>query len=94
MSAEEGEITELDKETVTARPSEATQVLSEDASRTDCGTTATDGQERGSPVTGGTTPRKQFSMDFPPDVMQLVVESEGIPKRWTNIKGILDRGRR
>lgn len=94
LSTEEGEITELDQETVKAERSEATPVLSEDASRTDCGTTTTDRHEPGSPVTGGTTPRKQFSMDFPPDVMQLVVESEGIPKRWTNIKGILDRGRR
>ena len=94
VCTEEGEITELDKEVLTAVASEPTGALSEGASHTDCGPTTAGGHETGSPVTSGTAPRRQFSLDFPPDVMQLVADSEGIPKRWTNIKGILERGRR
>ena len=76
------------KEAITAAPAKGKQVTE------GRGPTMADREECSSPVGTATTPRKQFSMDFPPDVMQLVAESDGIPKRWTNIKGILDRGRR
>lgn len=82
------------KETATAASIEDTQALTEGTSCESGGPTTADRDEPSSPVIATTTPRKQFSMDFPPDVMQLVAESDGVPKRWTNIKGILDRGRR